>query len=163
MPIKTNTIHIIKKQLQSLPKEVLIEHCLRMAKYKKDNKELLNYLLFEQEYEEDYISEIKVDINNAFAGINKETFYYAKKNIRRIHKMTVKHIKHSGKKETEIELLIFFCLRMRNCGVSFKESKVMTNLYQRQITNIEKALRTLHEDIRIDYEDELDEAKKGLH
>ncbi len=162
MPIKINTVHVIKKQLQSLPKEVLIEHCLRMAKYKKDNKELLNYLLFEQEYEKDYISDIKDDIKTAFVEINKETFYYAKKNIRRIHKMTTKHIKHSGKKETEIELLIFFCLRMRNCGVSFKESRVMTNLYQRQITNIEKALDTLHEDIRIDYEDEMLEAKKGL-
>ena len=162
MPIKINTVHAIKKQLQSLPKEVLIEHCLRMAKYKKDNKELLNYLLFEQEYEEDYINEIKADIKTAFAEINRETFYYAKKNIRRIHKMTIKHIKHSGKKATEIELLIFFCLRMQNCGVGFKESRVMTNLYQRQIANIEKALRSLHEDIRIDYEDDLHQAKKGL-
>lgn len=162
MPIKINTVHAIKKQLQSLPKEVLIEHCLRMAKYKKDNKELLNYLLFEQEYEEDYINEIKADIKTAFAEINRETFYYAKKNIRRIHKMTIKHIKHSGKKATEIELLIFFCLRMQNCGVWFKESRVMTNLYQRQIANIEKALRSLHEDIRIDYEDDLHQAKKGL-
>lgn len=163
MSIKINSVNFIKKQLQSLPKEVLIEHCLRMAKYKKDNKELLNYLLFEQGYEEDYITEIKADIKTAFAEINRETFYYAKKNIRRIHKMTTKHIKHSGKKETEIELLIFFCLHMRNCGVSFIESRVMTNLYQRQITNIEKALHALHEDIRIDYEEELNEAKKGLN
>ncbi len=162
MPIKTNTVHTIKKELLNLPKEMVIEHCLRMAKYKKDNKELLNYLLFEADSEGNYVSVIKDDIKAQFADINQETFYYAKKNIRRIHRMTTKHIKHSGKKETEIELLIFFCLQMQNCAVSFKESKVMTNLYERQIKNIEKALKSLHEDIRLDYEDELDEIKKGV-
>ncbi len=162
MPIKTNTVHTIKKELQNLPKEELIEHCLRMAKYKKDNKELLNYLLFEADSEDDYVAEIKKDIKLAFSEINKETFYYAKKNIRRIHKMTTKHIKHSGKKETEIELLISFCSEMQNCAVSFHDSKVMVNLYERQLKNIEKALKSLHEDIRIDYEDVLEKIKNGL-
>ncbi|SMO87510.1 hypothetical protein SAMN06265379_11155 [Saccharicrinis carchari] len=162
MPIKINTVHTIKKQLQLLPKEVVIAYCMRLVKYKKDNKELLNYLLFEQDYEADYINEIKADIKAAFIEINRETFYYAKKNIRMILKTTTKHIKYSGKKETAVELLLFFCLQMKSCGVSFKESRVMTNLYQRQLTNIEKALDALHEDIRIDYEEELNEVKKGL-
>ncbi|MGQ1787708.1 MULTISPECIES: hypothetical protein [unclassified Saccharicrinis] len=162
MPIKINTVHTIKKELQNLPKELIIEHCLRMAKYKKDNKELLNYLLFEEDSEEDYIAAIKEEIKTEFSQIDKLTFYYTKKNIRRIQRMTTKHIKHSGKKETEIELLICFCQSMKNCGVSFKESPVMKNLYNRQIKNIEKALNKLHEDIRIDYEDGLDEVKKGI-
>ena len=162
MPVKINTIHTIKKELQQLPKDVVIDHCLRIAKYKKDNKELLNYLLFESDSEQDYIDEIKDDIKLAFLEINKETFYYAKKNVRRILRLVTKHIKHSGKKETIIELLIFFCNEMRNCGVSFKDSKVMTNLYERQLKNIEKALNALHEDIRIDYEDELAEVTQGL-
>ena len=160
MPIKTNSIHSIKKELQLLPKEIIIEYCLRMTKYKKENKELLNYLLFEADSEEDYIAVLKDDISMAFAEINQQTFYYTKKNIRRILKMTTKHIKYSSKKETEIELLIFFCQQMQNCGVSFKDSPVMLNLYKRQINNIEKALLKLHEDFRIDYEDDLEKIKK---
>ncbi|TLX72586.1 hypothetical protein E9993_17265 [Labilibacter sediminis] len=162
MSVKINTISTIKKELINLPKDELIQHCLRMAKYKKDNKELLNYLLFEADDEEGYVSEIKEDIEAAFQEINKDTFYYAKKNIRRIHRLTTKHIKHSGLKETEIELLLFFCRQMQTCGVSFKQSKVMVNLYERQVKNIEKALNALHEDIRVDYEDKLEEVYKGL-
>lgn len=162
MSIKINTISTIKKELINLSKEELIHHCLRMAKYKRDNKELLNYLLFEAGDEEGYVSDIKEDISAAFKVINRETFYYAKKNIRRIHRMVTKHIKHSGIKKTEIELLLFFCHQMQICGVSFKESKVMINLYERQVKNIEKAINSLHEDIRVDYEAELDEVEKGV-
>lgn len=162
MSIKINTISTIKKELINLSKEELIQHCLRMAKYKKDNKELLNYLLFEAEDEDGYVSDVKEDISEAFKVINKDTFYYAKKNVRRIHRMATKHIKHSGVKETEIELLLFFCRQMQMCGVSFDESKVMINLYDRQVKNIEKAIHSLHEDIRVDYEAELDEVGKGL-
>ncbi|WP_154665709.1 hypothetical protein [Saccharicrinis fermentans] len=132
-----------------------------MTKYKKENKELLNYLLFEADSEDDYIAALKEDISKAFEEINQQTFYYTKKNIRRILKMTTKHIKYSSKKETEIELLIFFCQQMQNCGVSFRDSPVMQNLYKRQVNNIEKALHKLHEDIRIDYEDDIEEIQKG--
>ncbi|WP_143525181.1 hypothetical protein [Labilibacter marinus] len=162
MPIKINTVHTIKKELEQMPKELIVEHCLRMAKYKKDNKELLNYLLFEADNELDYINTIKEEIETEFLSIDKNTFYYTKKNIRRILRVVTKHIKHSGKKETAIELLICFCLNMQNCGVSFKESKVMVNLYERQVKNINKALNTLHEDIRIDFEDDIDNINEGL-
>ena len=37
----------IKKELSGLSVQQLTDICLRLAKYKKDNKELLNYLLFD--------------------------------------------------------------------------------------------------------------------
>ena len=37
----------IKKEIQHLPTEQLAELMLRLARYKKENKELLTYLLFE--------------------------------------------------------------------------------------------------------------------
>jgi len=162
MSIKINTISTIKRELINLSKEELIQHCLRMAKYKKDNKELLNYLLFESDDEEGYVSDVKEDISALFKVINRDSFYYVKKNIRRIHRVLIKHIKHSGVKKTEIELLLFFCHEMQMCGISFIESKVMINLYDRQVRNIEKVINSLHEDIRVDYETELDEVKKGV-
>ncbi|MBI9060641.1 MAG: hypothetical protein JEZ14_01550 [Marinilabiliaceae bacterium] len=162
MPIKINTISTLKKELHNLPREVLIEHCLRIAKYKKDNKELLNYLLFESDDEHAYIQQIKNEVEQEFTTINTNTFYYIKKSIRRIHRIVTKYIRHSGKKETQVELLIFFCQQMRACGISFRDSKVMVNLYERQLKAIHKALSALHEDIRIDYESELEEVDQPL-
>ncbi len=162
MSIEINTISTLKKELQNLPREVLIEHCLRMAKYKKDNKELLNYLLFESDDEQNYIQQIKREIEKEFTTINTTTFYYIKKSIRRIHRIITKYIRHSGKKETEVELLIFFCQQMRFSGISFKASKVMVNLYERQLKAIHKSLSALHADIRIDYESELEEVDQPL-
>ena len=162
MPIKLNTIHSIKQELIHLPKELIIEHCLKLAKYKKENKELLNYLLFEAQNEESYIDCVKKYMDIEFSNINKDSLYYTKKNIRRILRTTTKHIKYSGKKETQIELLIYFCLKMQNCGLYFNDSKTMVNLFQRQVKNIEKAIDSLHEDFRLDFENDIDKIKMGL-
>ncbi|MCW3805443.1 hypothetical protein [Plebeiibacterium marinum] len=162
MPLKTSTVHQLKKEMELLPREVLIDHCLRLAKYKKENKELLHYLLFESIDEDSYIEEVKTDIETEFKEINTDKFIYVKRSIRRIHKMTTKCIKHSGKKETEVELLICFCKQMQHCKMRLRRSTVMKNLYERQLINIEKALGKLHEDMRIDFEDELEEIKAGL-
>ncbi len=162
MTIKTSTVHQIKKELELLPREILIDHCLRLVKYKKENKELLHYLLFESIDEDNYVKEVKEEITKAFKEINTSKFIYIKKGIRRIHKTISKYIKHSGKKESEVELLICFCKEMRNFKNNIKRSTVMRNLYERQLINIEKALNKLHEDIRLDYEEDLETIKKGL-
>ncbi|WP_282038713.1 hypothetical protein [Saccharicrinis aurantiacus] len=159
MPIKTNSISTIKKELKDLPKEVLVEHCIRLAKYKKENKELLHYLLYEASDEENYINEIKLEIEDGFKGINKNTLYFAKKTIRKVLRIVTQHIKYSGKKTTQIELLIHFCYVMKNCNVPFKNSKVLKNLYERQLSNIYKAMGALHEDIKLDYEDDLEKIR----
>jgi len=57
--MKAATINEIKQELQSLPPVRLSEICLRLAKFKKDNKELLTYLLFEAQDEEEYKKNIK--------------------------------------------------------------------------------------------------------
>ena len=38
---------IIKKELHHLSSDKLMELCLRLSRFKKENKELLTYLLFE--------------------------------------------------------------------------------------------------------------------
>ncbi len=162
MSIKTSTVSQIKKELELLPKEILINHCLRLAKYKVENKELLHYLLFESIDETAYINEIKNEMISAFKEINTSKFIYIKKGIRKILRYITKHIKYSGKKETEIELLISFCKEMQIFKNNIRRSTVMKNLYERQLINIEKALAKLHEDIRLDFEDDLEIIKKGL-
>ena len=71
-------------------------------------------------------------------------------------------IRYSGIKQTEVELLIFFCQEFRRLSLPFYESKVLLNLYDRQLVNMTKALNTLDEDLQFDYQAELDEVSKPL-
>lgn len=153
--MKPATISDLKKEMKDLPQEEMVKLCIRLAGYKKENKELLTYLLFESGNEEGYINSIKNDIEEEFKSINKSTLYFAKKTIRRILRMVKKYIKYSGKKETEVELLIFYCEQLRETGIPIQDSKVLMNLYQRQLDSIKKALVTLHEDLQFDYEERI--------
>lgn len=154
-----NTVSLaqIKKELREKTESELVNYCLRMAKFKKDNKELLHYLLFEAIDEENYKEELKADIEEQFNDINVTSVYFAKKSIRKILRFVTKHIKYSGIKQTEVELLICFCLQFRQLALPFYASKVLINIYDRQIANIHKALGTLDEDFLFDYQSDLDE------
>jgi hypothetical protein len=155
MSITTSNISTLKKHLQHLPKEIIIDYCIRMAKYKKDNKELLHYLAFEAGEEDNYIKAINQEVTTAFENINRSNLYYAKKNIRTILKTVNKHCKYTEKRTSKIELLIHFCLQMKNCGIPFKKHKALFNLYSQQVLNIRKNINMLHEDHHLDYEDDL--------
>ena len=66
----TASLSEIKKELQTIPQKVLIEHLLRVSKYKKENKELLSYLLFESHDEQGFISSVQQLMDTAFDEIN---------------------------------------------------------------------------------------------
>lgn len=160
--MKIASISELKKELKERSQPELIEFCLKLIKYKKENKELLNYLLFEAYDEDNYKSELKSEIEEQFSEINLSSVYFAKKSIRRILRYVAKHIKYSGSKQTEVELLISFCQQLRQLPLPFHESKVLINLYHRQLQNIQKALNTFDEDLRFDYQFDLDEISKPL-
>jgi predicted CopG family antitoxin len=153
--MKTASVAELKKKLSDMPPKVLKELCLRLVKYKKENKELLTYLLFSADDEEGYIKEIKEEMDEAFEEINSANLYWAKKSIRKILRLATKYIKYSGNKQTEVEVLLYFCRKMLDSGIKFKSSTTLLNLYERQIIKINKALSTLHEDLQYDYADEL--------
>ncbi|WMJ72128.1 hypothetical protein RCC89_02935 [Cytophagaceae bacterium ABcell3] len=157
--MKTATLTTIKKELAGLPTEELQKILIRLARYKQENKELLSYLLFESGDEHAFIQSVSEQIEAELSKVNKSSLYLAKKTIRKVLKMTKKYIRYSGKKETEVELLIFFCKKLQETNLPFQDSKVLLNLYQRQVENIEKALAGLHEDLQYDYESEVDALK----
>ena len=49
--MKAATINELKQELQNIPPAKVTELCLRLARFKKENKELLTYLLFEENLE----------------------------------------------------------------------------------------------------------------
>ena len=81
--MKAASLAELKKELKNLPPDEVIQHFLRVIKHKKENKELLSYLLFESGYEEGYREVAKAEIDEAFAATNTTGFYLAKKSIRR--------------------------------------------------------------------------------
>jgi len=155
--MKAASISDIKQELTNLPPQQILELCLRLAKYKKDNKELLNYLLFEANDEQTYISNVKTEMEEAFAEINQSNLYFAKKSLRKILRNTAKHIRYTASKQAEVELLLHFCQTLKHSGIPLKNSTVLNNLYQFQLKKVAKVIATLHEDLQYDYLKELNQ------
>ena len=153
--MKAASLKELKLELATLHPQKVLELCMHLAKYKKENKELLTYLLFESNNEESYIKDIKDIIDEQFLGLNKTNVYLAKKTIRKVLRTTNKFIKYSGIKQTEVELLIYFCKKIRKTRIPLHINTVLGNLYFRQMQRIKKALSTLHEDIQFDYSDDI--------
>ena len=154
--MKPVTIKKIKDELHYKSSQELIELCLLLSKFKKENKELLTYLLFDKDDEETYISKVKEYITLLFDEINTKSFFYIRKSVRKILKLTKKHIRYSKIKETEVELLLHFCKELKNVSPSISKSPRLLNVYNRQIILIKKAISTLHEDLQYDYQLEFD-------
>jgi hypothetical protein len=130
---------------------------LRLSRFKKENKELLSYLLFESHHEEDYVANVKTHIDQQLLEINTSNGYYAKKAIRRILKETKKFIRYSGGKESEVSLLIHFCRSLQETHPKMMKVRIIRDIVQRQIVLIKVRISTLHEDLQYDFEQELNE------
>jgi len=155
--MKAATINELKQELINIPPLKLQELCIRLARFKKENKELLTYLLFEAHNTASYIESVKKEMDSQFTCINKSNVYFVKKTLRKILRITNKYIRYSGLATVEIELLIYFCNSMRALNVSFNDSPVLSNIYQNQLKKINKAIASLHEDLQYDYQREISE------
>jgi Zn finger protein HypA/HybF involved in hydrogenase expression len=153
--MKAAVISQLKQELKNRPSNEILEICLRLARFKKENKELLSYLLFDVHDEQTYIESVKNEIDRQFEEINKINIYFAKKSIRKIVRTTNKFIRYSGLKQTEVELLLHFCKRLNDSGIPMNKSITLNNIYISQIQKIKKDISTLHEDLQYDYGEEL--------
>jgi hypothetical protein len=153
--MKSESISTLKKEVESLPQELIVQYCIRMAKYKTENKELLNYLIFHAYDQQLFIDAVKDEVDQQFKVLNKSNLYLAKKTVRKALKTTHKYIKFSGNNQTELDLLIHFCKKLKASGLPLYHGKVLGNLYIRQVERIDKVLSTLHEDLQMDYASEV--------
>lgn len=155
--MKPASLPELRKELKARDVDEIMQICLRLARFKKDNKELLTYLLFDADNEAGYIEEIKYEIDDLMGEMNTSHIYYAKKSLRKIMRNLNKYIRYSGNKQTEVEILLYFAKAMRDSPVNLNRSSVLSNMYDRLIVKIEKALKSLHEDVQLDYKHELAE------
>ncbi len=149
--MKTATVSQLKKELLHRNPDELLELCLRLSKFKKENKELLTYLLFEGDDEAGYIAGVQEELDMWFSEINTSSYYYIKKSVRKILRNLKKYIRYSGNKETEVELLLYFCKQLKCFTPSIRRNTALTNLYERQLLFLEKKITLLHEDLQYDY------------
>jgi gas vesicle protein len=150
--MKAASVHEIKQALLSNSSKELAELCLRLAKFKKENKELLTYLLFEAHNEEAYIAEVNQQISEEFDEIDPgQNLYFVKKTLRKILRIASKHIRYTGSKQAEVAILLHYSLTLKKSGIPFMKSTALANLYKKQIKKIHAAISTLHEDLQYDY------------
>ncbi len=158
--MKPATIHQMRAALEDRGPDELRSMILRMARYKSDNKELLTYLLFEAGDEHGFAEHIKESLDELFAGINTANAFYAKKGLQKAARYMQRWIRYSGQPATEVEIRLHFCENTRRFDIPVQQSRVMINLYRRQIDRTEKALKKLHADLQYDYRQELDSLKE---
>ncbi|MFB1003376.1 MAG: hypothetical protein QMC70_04470 [Bacteroidia bacterium] len=155
--MKAVSITQIKKELQHLTQQELVEIVLRVGKYKVENKELLTYLLFEAGNEDGYVEVVIEYMDGQFELLNQQHYYYIKKSVRKILRTIKKYVKFSKKPETEAALLIHFCRKLKNMEPSYTNNAVLTNMFERQLGLAEKTIAKMHEDLQYDYKLELEE------
>jgi hypothetical protein len=153
--MKAVTLKELKDELTNLTPAELRELCLRLARFKKENKELLTYLLFESSDEDLYIESIKKEIDEQVVLMNRSGYYLIKKSFRKILRTIRKYSRYSKKKETEVELLLYLATILRNFSPSINRNPGLQNFYIRVIDSIRKKILLLHEDLQFDFGEEL--------
>jgi hypothetical protein len=154
--MKAVTVKEISQELLNLTPKELRDLCLRLARFKKENKELLTYLLFESSDEASYVESVKREIDLQFEQVNKKSYYFIKKGLRRILLNTGKYVRYSHSKKTEVDLLIYYCSKLKKFTPSIQRNAALRNLYLRQIATIREKIGSLHEDLQSDYEMEVE-------
>jgi len=153
--MKAATVIQLRKELETLNEDYLRELCLRLARFKIENKELLTYLLFESEDEAFYVEVIKEEVDQLFKEINTKSYFYIKKSVRKILRSLKKYARYSNSKETEVELLLYYCYKLKTLKPSIGNNVTLTNIFLKQIENIEKKIIKLHEDLQFDFRERL--------
>lgn len=153
--MKAATVRELKLELSNRPQKELVDLCLRLSRFKKENKELLTYLLYEASDEAAFIANVKNEIAEEFALINTSSYYFIKKSVRKILRNTKKYIRYSKQKETEVELLLYFCASLKKMQPPIDGNVSLQNIFHRQMAAVKKAMTQLHEDLQYDFQVEL--------
>lgn len=157
--MKAASVVQLRKELEHLDNEKLKQLCLRLARFKLENKELLTYLLFEAEDELGYVQSIKSQLDILFLDINTQHYFYIKKSVRKILRRIRKYARYSNQPETEIELLLYFCSKMHEITPSIFKNKTLSKIYNRQLESALKKTAKLHDDLQFEYKLQIEELK----
>lgn len=149
--MKSATQVEIKKELDNLSPKQLKELCLRLSRFKKENKELITYLLFEAENEELFVEQLKAEIEVEFNSINDSNLYLVKKSLRKILRSINKYCRYTNNESTPIDLHLFYCEKLKERHWNRSESVSISKINESQLKKISQALDRLDPDLQADY------------
>jgi hypothetical protein len=159
--MKAASLNDIRKELAEKDDRELQALCLRLARYKVENKELLTYLLYESDDEAGYVSALKSDVDALFEELPQGNVYFIKKGLRRLLRVVNKHLKYSGVPQTEVEVRIHCCVCILDKHVPLSSSTVLSNMFIQQLKKIEGAMAKLPEDLAFDYAGDFERVRKA--
>lgn len=142
--MKAASIAILKKELVQLDHGDLLDACLRLARFKKDNKELLTYLLFLSHDEGAFADSLCQEIDQQFSL----TPNAHKKTLRKVIRWMNKCLRFTKVKDTEIQVRLHFCEALRSSKTPLDTSRVVTNMYNGQLKKVRAIAEKLHDDIK---------------
>ncbi len=155
--MKSASLSELKKELQEIPQKELIELCVALAKYKKDNKEFLGYLLFEAHDKNAFVKEVKAEIDEQMTLLQTQSnLYFVKKGLRKTLRIITKYNKYINDKALSADLLIYFCSKLKRSGIPYHKSQLIVNMYEQQLKKINVLINSLHEDLQQDYINDLE-------
>lgn len=157
--METASIAEIKKELMHLPPKELVEVCLRLAKFKKANKELAHYLLFESHHETGYVEKVKAEISLRFEEMPVNSLFFTTKYIRKTLRIVKQYSGYSKVPQSAIELHLHFCEELKACYSYWRNYQAIESIYMRQLEKAEKDLGKLHEDLQYDFGQKLVDLK----
>lgn len=140
----------LKKELSGYSVPELTDICLRLAKYKKENKELLQYLIYDATDPMGYAEKVKLFLLEEFKIMQKH-YYYSTKSMRKILRLITRYAKYTASKQVEIELSLWFCTNYLMFADLKTTHKPLQGLLRRQLEKITKLIPRLHEDLQFDY------------
>ena len=152
---------ILKKEILKLDVKTLADICTRLAKYKKENKEFLNYLLFHNYDNQLYIDELKMEIKQCFEFLPNTEFRIAVSLKKLLSKLN-KHLKFVSDKSREAEIVCEFCNTfIEKINMNGYYTPLIQILY-RQYIKLRKIVDKLDEDLQFDYQNQIDSIYKAL-
>ncbi len=147
----------IKEELKSLSQKAVMELCLRLIRYKKENKELLSYILFDAHDRQSYVNAIRHELDEEFAALPRNSRYLAKKGLRSMLRNIAKYSRYMGEKEAEAQLRLHFCQNMKQQGMAASIHGAHYKLFAAQLSKLQNLVDELHEDLQFDFQKQLNE------
>lgn len=157
--MKIASLADIKKELSYLNEKELKDLILELSKFSTDNKAYLFFKLFERDNPRLFIEMVMEEIEFEFVKANTKHYHFAKKSAQGIRRKLNKLLKLTKDKTAQIELILFFCEKMKLYGYLTFHHPVIENLYTTQIRKTEKLISGLHEDLQYDFQHQLNELK----
>lgn len=144
----TAGVREIRQELEAQSPKELINIIQRLARFKKENKELLTFLLFDAHDLDGHLAAVREELLTSMLDIQPERIYLAKKTVRKTLRIANKHIRLIGSKAAEAEIRLHVCRLLQQSGLPIDRNPVLQRIFQTQMRSARKAIDTLHEDLQ---------------